>query len=136
MSYLAGYLAFASGSMDLGDRDINKVSPTVQQNSKWLLKMSCGGLLFPKENFMSDVKKMEETFNLFHKRSEDGLLRERGVVKKVVEQLKQLFPAYSVQLLKKFAMTRTAIRIRTLKNHLKTYKHTHRSLKKKIEYLF
>ena len=136
MCYLAGYVAYASGCKELGDRDISKVSPAVQQHSNWLHKMSCGGLLFPKERFLSDVKKMDETFNSIHNESEDGLLREKGIVRKVVRKLEELFPSYSVHLLKKFAMTRTAIRIRTLKNCLKTYKYTHRSLKKKIEYLF
>ena len=136
MSYLAGYLAFASGSKDLGIRDINKVCPTVKQRSSWLSKMSSGGLMFPKEKFLSDVIKMEETFRNIHQMSKDGLSREKGIVKKVVNQLHELFPNYSVKLLKKFAMTRTAIRVRSLKNALKTYKHTHRSLKKRIEYLF
>ncbi len=93
----------------MGKKDISKVSPAVQANSKWILKMSSGGLLFPKENFMSSVKKMEDTFKLIHEKSQDGLLHEKGIVKKVVKQLKQIFPSYSLQLFKKFAMTRTAI---------------------------
>jgi hypothetical protein len=136
MCYLAGYIAFASGCTNLAEKDITKVSLTVLKHSNWLLRMSCGGLLFPNENFLSDVKKMEEIFKLVHSGSKDGLLREKGIVKKVVERLQINFPSYSFQLLKKFAMSRTAIRIRTLKKDLKTQKHTHRSLKKKIEYLF
>jgi hypothetical protein len=136
MTYLAGYLAFASGSKDLGIREINKVCPTIKQRSTWLSKMTCGGLLFPKEEFLSDVNRMEETFKKIHQTSKDGLLREKGIVKKVLNQLQELFPYYSAKLLKKFAMTRTAIRVKSLKTALKTYRHTHRSLKKKIEYLF
>ena len=136
MSYLAGYVAFSSGSKDLGVRSITEVSSKVQKHSFWLSKMTSGGLLFPKENFLADIFQMEETFQKIHQTSKDGLLREKGIVKKVVNQLHQLFPSYSLKLLKKFAMSRTAIRIRTLKNALKTFKHTHRSLKKKIEYLF
>ena len=136
MSYLAGYVAFSSGSKDLGVSSITEVSSKVQKHSFWLSKMTSGGLLFPKENFLADIFQMEETFQKIHQTSKDGLLREKGIVKKVVNQLHQLFPSYSLKLLKKFSMSQTAIRIRTLKNALKTFKHTHRSLKKKIEYLF
>ena len=51
-------------------------------------------------------------------------------------QLSTIFPQYTTKLLKKFAMTRTAIRLRALKNDLKKYRPTHRSLKKRIEYMY
>jgi len=54
-----------------------------------------------KEKLVKDLQKMEKEFLLFHKESDDGLLRTKGITKNLVTRLRSLFPEYDEKLIKK-----------------------------------
>ena len=57
-----------------------------------------------KEKLVEDLMVMENEFKLYHKDSDDGLVRTKGVVGNLVERLNPLFPQYEKKLIHKSDM--------------------------------
>ena len=104
--------------------------------STWIEKMNGGGLKFPKDSFVNDMKLWELEFEKFHEPSADGLLRCEGVTKKLIEKLSNMYQNYPPQLFKKFVMAKTMHRMRWIQQRDKNAKETTReSLRSKTKRL-
>ena len=80
------------------------------------MAVSRGGLVVPSGHFMNEVYKMEVLFESIHQKS---VLLELNVIRKFQTILIGKFPDLPEALLKKFARTRTFLRIRALNAKLK-----------------
>merc|ERR1711953_997457 len=79
--------------------------------SQWLNARNYGGLSYPREQLVEDVKKMDTIFIQFHEESDDGLKRTPNVTNELTDILVPLFPKYNRKMLKRFALSRTIIRM-------------------------
>ena len=86
---------------------------------KWARDNKSKGMNITKEKLVKDLQKMEKEFLLFHKESDDGLLRTKGITKNLVTRLRSLFPEYDEKLIKKFILDRTFLKIRTIQKNIR-----------------
>ena len=105
--YVAGYVAnqFKQDHPELGGKESIKCPSEV---SPWLRCLSRGGLTQPTEEFLEEIKLLE---NKFQRHCQDNLSRRCGALKAIVDDLVKGSPLpHSV--VAKFARTRFFIRIR------------------------
>ena len=86
---------------------------------KWARDNKLKGMDITKDKLAKDLKRMEAEFQLFHKDSDDGLLRTKGITKNLVVKLRTIFPEYEEKLIKKFIVDRTFMKIRTIQQNLR-----------------
>ena len=86
---------------------------------KWARDNKLKGMDITKDKLAKDLKRMEAEFQLFHKDSDDGLLRTKGITKHLVVKLRTIFPEYEEKLIKKFIVDRTFMKIRTIQQNLR-----------------
>ncbi len=120
LTYYTGYLAFASKQEELfrNKDDVNK-DPELYVASDWIdgLYASGRGLAYPAKSLVQDVQKMQECFEAYQIPG-NGLRRNPGYLKGLESKLKDLFPSHSNKLLKKFALSRTKMRMRQIENSM------------------
>jgi hypothetical protein len=95
--------------------------------------MNRGGLTYPSEVFLREVKKMEQMFNNHH--PPNGLRCGQGVVGDFLDIVVQEFPNRDRAILALFARTRTYVRMRTINRREKMAKKTSLRNKNKIAQL-
>ena len=134
LKYVAGYVAhsFLKERPDLGQKttDISAFTP---HTSPWISALSRGGLVVPSEEFLAQIYKMEKMFISIHK---DKVSLQQDVIKNFYKLLLSEFPDLPSALLKKYARTRTFIRIRHLNNQLKVEETTTATRKRKQLFQF
>ena len=86
---------------------------------KWARDNKLKGMNLTKEKLVKDLKIMENEFLKFHKDSDDGLLRTKGVVNDLVAKVKDIFPEYEEKLIKKFITDRTFLKIKTILQNIR-----------------
>jgi hypothetical protein len=111
----AGFMAAKKKSLEpsLGSRE-GQVIPLAQlpASSVFTDAMNRGGLTYPTEKFLAEVKMMEEHFINHHPK--DGLRQKIGLVKDFRAKLVRAFPDRHPSTLDLFARTRTRIRMRRI----------------------
>jgi hypothetical protein len=134
LKYVAGYVAhcFLKERPDLGEKTTD-ISAFTKYTSPWISALSRGGLVVPSEEFVAKVYEMEKIFICLHK---DNVSLQRNVVKNFHALLLSKFPDLPSALLKKYARTRTFIRIRNLNNRLKVDDAAHATRKRKQLFQF
>ena len=98
-----------------------------EDSSPWITQLSRGGLVKPSEDFLKTVKEFEE----FHS---DKINTTKGVISKLVENLQKQHPTVPTQLIKKFARTRTFIRLKHLNQDIKTASLLKRNIQQKKQF--
>jgi hypothetical protein len=118
----------------LGSRD-GQVVPLSQMpaSSVFTDSMNRGGLTYPSEVFLREVKKMDQMFSQHH--PPNNLRTGQGVVGDFLDVLVQKFPNRDKSILALFARTRTYIRLRTINRREKMAKHSSLRCKNKIAQL-
>ena len=84
--------------------------------SPWINALSKGGLVVPSEDFVSKVYHLEKIFQSVHG---SEVLSECNVIKKLANLYIRAVPSVPSEVLKKFAKTRTFIRLKYLNCKLK-----------------
>jgi len=129
IKYVAGYVAhfFLKDHPELGQRSAE--IPVLKKNTApWISVLSRGGLVVPSENFMSQIYEMEKVFRLIHK---DSISLQPKVISNFHKILVKKFPSLPRNLLKKYARTRTFIRIRFLNSQLKSIENDKNAARKR-----
>jgi hypothetical protein len=118
----------------LGSRE-GQVVPLSQMpaSSVFTDSMNRGGLTYPSEVFLREVKKMEEMFN--HHHPPNNLRTGQGVIGDFLDILVQEVPNRDKATLALFARTRTYIRLRTINRREKMAKNSSLRCKNKIAQL-
>ncbi|KAF0297726.1 hypothetical protein FJT64_004843 [Amphibalanus amphitrite] len=121
--YVAGYLAHKCKDLDAS---LGKVIPPGSGGAElgfnrpelaWTLRVSRGGLTLPSECWQQQVEQFEVLFSLMH--GDLDIDREPGVVRRLWEMLQDKYPHLDKRVLKKYAVTRTHMRIRDLERDRK-----------------
>ena len=95
-------------------RDINPQTSN-QKVSTWIGAKSTGGLIQPTDKFINELKQMEENFLDFHNKHRNPPLdTERYVMKRLTKEISDFMHNYPTEIIKKFVVTRTFIRIKYL----------------------
>ncbi len=136
MRYFGGYLAKSCHQDCLfrTSQDSAK-DPNKFVESKWLqgLYESGTGLAHPSKDFEQDLHLMEYSFEWYQLPS-SGLRRSQGYLSGLLELLAGSFPQYSRDLLRKYALGRTKMRMRDIEENLPSKKKENlRSVIKKLE---
>jgi hypothetical protein len=118
----------------LGSRD-GQVVPLSQlpASSVFTDSMNRGGLTYPSEVFLREVKQMDQMFS--HHHPPNGLRCGQGLIGDFVELLVQAFPNRDKNILALFARTRTYIRLRSVNRAVKLTKTSSLRNKNKIAQL-
>ena len=119
LKYVGGYIAskFLEKFPELGQKTAEN-SVFAKSFAPWIAALSRGSLVVPSENFMSQIYEMEKIFQKIHR---DSISNETGIIKKFHQILVSTFPSLPSEVLKKFARTRTFIRIRFLNCQMRTF---------------
>lgn len=122
LAYVAGYLAFKCKAVDpsLGSPTCRAVSDGAtgeggNQNETamdWIGCLSRGGLTVPTAEWLGQVMKYETVFADMH--GENDMDRQPGVVRRLVARLQAQWPSVDGRIVKKYAVTRTHLRLRWL----------------------
>jgi hypothetical protein len=120
ITFFTGFMAAKKRGQDpsLGSRE-GQVVPLCQlpASSVFTDEMNRGGLTYPSEPFLAEVKTMEELFNSHHP---IGNLRQKiGLIRNFTAKLVKAFPHRHPTTLDLFARTRTRIRMRTINRNAK-----------------
>ena len=123
--YVGGFIAhkILMKYPDVGTqtRDINPQT-SKQKVSTWIGAKSTGGLIQPTDKFINELKQMEDKFLDFHNRHKNPPLdTERYVMKRLTKEISDYMSNYPTEIIKKFVVTRTFIRIKYL-NKVKNIK--------------
>ena len=112
LKYVAGYVAsfFLDKFPELGQKTSNSTT-SLKNSSPWITALSRGGLIIPSEQFMAQVYRMESIFKSIHANS---ISFEPKIIQKLHQVFLLEFPNLSSDVLKKYARTRTFIRIKFL----------------------
>jgi hypothetical protein len=141
--YIGGYLARTCGA-DEHYRTINDdKDPNQFVASGWLDdKNTAGaaggvGLYYPSKILTSDLHAMEKQFISFHEGAPNGLRRDPKVVHTLKNLLHDKFSQYPLEMLRKFSMVRTMIRMREINREIaQKNKVTQRGKRKKGEFAY
>ena len=102
-----------------------------EDSSPWITQLSRGGLVKPSEDFLKTVQAFEKHFEKFHS---DKINTTKGVISELVENLQRQHPTVPIQLIKKFARTRTFIRLKHLNQEIKMASLLKRNLQQKKQF--
>lgn len=134
--YLAGYLACKCRDID---PDPGMVAPpddaqrgTSRPERAWTMRLNYGGLTIPSDGWLQLVEQFELQFCLMHGVS--NIDRQPGVIRRLVETLRDKHPRVDQRIIKKYAVTRTHMRIREIERHRKGLKESARSKKRASYY--
>jgi len=114
---VAGYVAskFLKKFPQLGQKTSDS-SVFEKTLSPWIDALSKGGLVVPSEDFLCKVYQMEQIFRAVHG---TNILGECNIIKKLSNLYIRELPSLPEEVLKKFAKTRTFIRLKYLNCKLK-----------------
>ena len=85
----------------------------------------------PSEDFLKTVQAFENHFEKFHS---EKINTTKGVISELVENLQRQHPTVLIQLIKKFARTRTFIRLKHLNKEIKMASLLKRNLQQKKQF--
>ena len=131
LGLVSGFVASKSKDLTLQRDNCDPVNLPVY--CSYIAKMTKGGLTFPSESWYNDAKKMEMLFCVHHPKND--LLRTAGIVKSLTDIYVQKFPQRHRKDLQRFALTRTMIRLRKIREKMKEDRATLRSLQKKAQFV-
>ncbi len=135
MNYITGFLLHKAGWEEKVQKDKTVPNPDIVE-SKWIDALNTGGLSYPARSIVEDVKRMDQEFVRFHKKTEDGLLRGPNITKTFADTLAFIFPHYPIDFLKKFSFARTMWRLRQVRLDMSGSKESARSKKKCIDFAY
>ena len=108
MAYVAGYVA--RNATSLGKPSSQTEDEPIE--ALWTRLRSIGGLTMPTAQFLQEFAAMNENFKDYHARHNDQLSREPGVIRRLVQALLKKHPRVPTKVVRRFARTRTFIRLR------------------------
>ncbi len=124
LSYIAGYIAFKlkNEHPELGTKTTeNEVWSDhdyclkLDNSFFWISTLSQGGLMKPSQEFLSLVQSFEKDFESFHC---GKLAQRKKVIASFIQLLHQKYPETPLPIIKKFARTRSFIRMKELNKKL------------------
>jgi hypothetical protein len=124
LSYIAGYIAFKlkNEHPDLGTKTSESevwsdhdYCSKLDTSFMWISKLSQGGLMKPSQDFLSLIRSFEEEFERFHS---GKLAKRKKVISSFIQLLHQKYPETPLPIIKKFARTRSFIRMKELNKKL------------------
>lgn len=133
LKYVAGYVAskFLDKFPDLGQKT-SDYSVFEETTAPWITALSKGGLVVPSEEFLSKVYQMEQIFLSVHG---SEISKEHRAIEKLSSLYIKKVPSVPKEVAKKFAKTRTFIRLKYLncKLHLAQGEGIARRKRKQLE---
>ena len=118
LAYVAGYLAYKCRSIDcsLGTMSSQCTPGQAGPSCGWLERLSRGGLYVPSQQWLEQVVAFDVVFCTMHHPDID---REPGVIRRLQESLEAKFPRVDQRVVRKYAVTRSHLRMRHLQRELK-----------------
>ena len=110
LAYVAGYVAAKCLAIDpiLGQVTSEPSAEPRDERHAWILALSRGDLVVPSSQWLREVEELEVVFFAMHDRD---IVRGPGVVRRLANDAVEKFPDRDPRVLKKYAMTRTQLRI-------------------------
>lgn len=112
LKYLAGYIAakHIKDYPELGQKTCDMpIFP--KSSAPWITALSRGGLVVPSDDFLAKIYAMEKVFHGMHG---SEISPEKFIIKKLSARLADKFPSVPEVVVKKYAKTRTFIRLKFL----------------------
>ena len=95
-----------------------EMSKFAKSPAPWITDLSRGGLVVPSDFFMQKVYSMEKIFSSFHG---DSISFKENIIGQLFQVFEANLPELSSEILRKYARTRTFIRLRFLNLKLRTF---------------
>ena len=115
LAFVAGYVASACQTIDPTLGLPTDEAPPSRVPQRWIRAVSRGGLTVPSESWMSVVESFEVLFGITMGSSVD---RDPGVVRRLIELLREKEPGLDIRIARKLVRTRLHIRLRFLNQEL------------------
>ncbi|KAF0298488.1 Transposable element P transposase [Amphibalanus amphitrite] len=114
LAYVAGYVAAKCATVDSTLGKITSDASEVPRDERyaWIDTLSRGGLTVPSARWLDEVEQLEVLFTTMHGGDVD---RGPGVVRRLAEAAALKFPQLHPYVLRKYAMTRTQLRVREIR---------------------
>ncbi|KAF0297735.1 Transposable element P transposase [Amphibalanus amphitrite] len=114
LAYVAGYVAAKCATVDstLGKITSDAKEEPRDERYAWIDTLSRGGLTVPSARWLEQVEQLEVLFTNMHGGDID---RGPGVVRRLAEAAALKFPQLHPHILRRYAMTRTQLRIREIR---------------------
>ena len=114
LTYVAGYVAAKCMVIDPSLGQITSAASTEPRDERhaWILALSRGGLVVPSSQWLREVEELED--DIFFAMHGKGIDRGTGVVRRLTQAALKKLPNRDPRVLKKYAMTRTQVRVREL----------------------
>lgn len=136
LKYLAGYLAFKfknkCPSLSVPTKEVLIARKAFFVESEWLRMLSYGDLRVPSEQFFDDIRGFESIFSSVH--GNGTINKEQGVVARLTKIIHSNYSSYPMDLVKKYVLTRTNIRIKFCNQSYNKAKQEKRNVKKRKQY--
>jgi hypothetical protein len=115
--YVGGYLAhaFQQKYPEFGDKTCD-LSSFEKNNNPWICALSRGGLTAPSKFLMDKINQFEDIFNQIHGSSINS---KPQIIKTTIKLISHHFPTFPVEVITKYARTRTFLRVKFLNHNLK-----------------
>ena len=126
LAYVAGYVVAKCPAADktMGQSTSEAGTESRDERLAWIDAISQGGLTAPGTLWLSQVEELEVLFVAMHGKT--GIDRGLGVVRRLAEAAALKFPNVHPRVLRKYAMTRTQLRVRELQRRRPTSSSTKR----------
>ena len=113
LTYVAGYVAAKCVAVDKTLGQVTSEASAIPRDERyaWIDALSRGGLTVPSPQWLDQVEQLEVTFAAMHGRDID---RGPGIVQRLADAAALKFPQLHPRVLRKYAMTRTQLRVREL----------------------
>ena len=134
LAYVVGYLAHKLRDVDssLGTVSSQCTPGRLGPDYAWLERLSHGGLYVPSPQWLQQVQDFDVVFCAMHGADID---RRPGVIKRLREDLEVKYPRIDPRVVRKYAVTRTHLRLRLLQRKLtEQRKETERNAKRRCMY--
>ncbi|KAF0309795.1 Transposable element P transposase [Amphibalanus amphitrite] len=115
LAFVAGYVAASCQHIDPSLGLPTRVAPPSSVPQSWIRAVSRGGLMVPSERWMSVVEAFEVLFCILMGTSAD---RNPGIVRRLMDLLRQKEPALDLRIARKLVRTRLHIRLRFINQAL------------------
>ena len=117
LAYVAGYLAYKLRSVDSSLGTVSSQCPPggAGPDCTWLGELSRGGLYMPSPKWLQQVQAFDVVFCVMHAGDID---RGPGVIRRLRESLEMKYPHVDPRVVKKFAVTRTHLRLKHIQRKL------------------
>ena len=129
MAYVAGFVARHSS---LGQPSARSSEEPIE--ALWTRLRSIGGLTIPTAAFLGEFAEMDRQFCSHHAAHKDQLSREPGVIRRLSRALLRRHPRLSEKVVRRFARTRTFIRLRNINRKARAARAVKRARQKRASF--